>query len=331
MTTPDDQALEAASHWVAVLKRGEPGVRDRRALKAWLARDAANAAALNLMLDVWDTLEPLRRQADGMVRTEATAKRCTHSKRPILAKRSILAWMPVGGLALAGLAAALLLAPSFVQTYTTGLGEMKSVALADHSTVWLNTDSRLSVALSPFGRRLRLERGEGEFKVAHEAWRPFVVSTANASVRATGTDFSVRAEADGSRIVLVQGRVKVSRSDDGETADLHAGTVLVAPLRGAFRLSKADSDTDLAWRRGELIFYERPMGEVVQEFARYTGVKVGFADDAARRMRISGAFRATDFKAFLRDIATLYHVHASTDKNAEVVIGSRNSAVPHQL
>jgi transmembrane sensor len=316
MTTPDDQALKAASHWVAVLKRGEPSVRDRRALKAWLATDAANAAALDLMLEVWDRLEPLRHRADGMVRTQAKARRKSPSQRPALI------WAPVGGLALAGLAAAVLLAPPSVQTYTTGLGEMKSIALADHSTVWLNTDSRLSVALSPFGRQLKLERGEGEFKVAHEALRPFIVTTANASVRATGTDFSVRAEPDGSRIVLVQGRVKVSRSDDGETADLRAGTVLVAPLSGAFRLSKADPDSDLAWRRGQLVFYERPIGEVVQEFARYTGVKVRFTDEAARRTRISGAFRATDFKAFLRDVATLYHIHSSADKNAEVVIGS---------
>jgi transmembrane sensor len=316
MTTPDDQALEAASHWVAVLKRGEPSLRDRRALKAWLAKDAANAAALDLMLEVWDRLEPLRHRADGMVRGAAKATRTTQGKR------SALIWAPVGGLALAGLAAALLLAPPSVQTYTTGLGEMKSIALADHSTVWLNTDSRLSVALSPFGRRLKLERGEGEFKVAHEALRPFIVSTANASVRATGTDFSVRVDTDGSRIVLVQGRVKVSRSDDGQIADLRAGTVLVAPLSGAFRLSKADPDADLAWRRGQLIFYERPIGDVVQEFARYTGVRVRFTDEAARRTRISGAFRATDFKAFLRDISTLYHIHSSADKNADVVIGS---------
>jgi transmembrane sensor len=316
MTAPDDQALEAASHWVAVLKRGEPSVRDRRALKAWLAEDAANAAALDLMLGVWDRLEPLRHRADGMVRTAAKAKPHRRSKQ------HSLIWAPIGGLALAGLAAAFLLLPASVQTYTTGLGEMKTIALADHSTVWLNTDSRLSVALSPFGRRLKLERGEGEFKVAHETLRPFIVSTANASVRATGTDFSVRADAEGSRIVLVQGRVRVSRTDDAQTADLRAGTVLVAPVSGAFRLSKADPDADLAWRRGQLIFYERPIGDVVQEFARYTGVKVRFADEAARRTRISGAFRATDFKAFLRDVGALYHIRSSTDKDAAVVIGS---------
>jgi transmembrane sensor len=317
MTTPDDQALEAASHWVAVLKRGEPSLRDRRALKAWLAKDAANAAALDLMLEVWDRLEPLRHRADGMVRGAAKAKLQRQVKRPALI------WAPVAGLAAAAVAAAaLLLTPASVQTYSTGVGEMKAIALADHSTVWLNTDSRLSVALSPLGRRLKLERGEGEFKVAHEAWRPFIVSTSSASVRATGTDFSVRVDTDGSRIVLVQGRVKVSRSDDGQTADLHAGTVLVAPLSGAFRLSKADPDADLAWRRGQLIFYERPIGDVVQEFARYTGVRVRFTDEAARRTRISGAFRATDFKAFLRDISTLYHIHSSADKNADVVIGS---------
>jgi transmembrane sensor len=316
MTAPDDQALEDASHWVAVLKRGEPSLRDRRALKAWLSKDAANAAALEMMLELWDGLEPVRSRADGM------GPASVQLNRRIRRRAGALIWGPVGGVALAGLAAVLLLAPAPVQTYATGLGEMRSVTLADRSTVWLNTDSRLTVALSPLDRKLSLERGEAEFKVAHEAFRPFVVATANASVRATGTEFSVRADRAGSRIVLVQGEVTVRRTDDGETADLHAGTVLVAPLSGAFRLSKADPDADLAWRRGQLIFYQRPIEEVVREFARYSGVRVRFADAAARRTRISGAFRANDFKAFLRAIETLYHIHSSTDENAEVVIRS---------
>lgn len=316
MTEPDDQALEAASRWVAVLKRGEPSVRDRRALKAWLSKDAANAAALDIMLGVWDGLEPLRPYSDDKVGLAARGPR--PGRRP----SGGLIWASVGGLAMAALAAVVLLTPGSTQTYTTGLGEVRPLTLADRSTIWLNTDSRLTVTLSPTSRKLRLERGEAEFKVAHEVLRPFVVSTANASVRATGTDFSVRAASDGSRIVLIQGQVIVRRNDDGETADLHAGTVLVAPVSGAFRLSKVDPDSDLAWRRGELVFYQRPIEEVVEEFARYTGSKVRFADAAARRARISGAFRSTDFKAFLSAIDALYHIHSSTDENGEVVIRS---------
>jgi ferric-dicitrate binding protein FerR (iron transport regulator) len=52
--TPDDEALEAASRWVAVLKGGAPKPRDRRALRAWLAADIAHAAALDLMITCWD-------------------------------------------------------------------------------------------------------------------------------------------------------------------------------------------------------------------------------------------------------------------------------------
>jgi transmembrane sensor len=119
---------------------------------------------------------------------------------------------------------------------------------------------------------------------------------------------------------LVQGTVTVRRDDDGRTQAITAGSSLLAPATGAFQLTQADPQTDLAWRRGELVFFERPMGEVVAEFARYTGVKVRFADPAVQRVLVSGAFRATDFHAFLRDVAILYHIHSSTDDGRDVVM-----------
>ncbi len=265
---------------------------------------------------VWDQLEPLRSTVKGDYRTRSKARQGR------LRWPSLRLLAPLGGLALAGLAAFPVLAPPSATTYATGLGEVRSVVLPDGSIAWLNTDSRLTVAISPFSRALRLERGEGEFKVAHEAWRAFIVSTANAEVRATGTEFSVRAGSDGSRVVLLQGRVQVRRPRDGEVADLKAGTVLLAPTTGAFQFSRADPDADIAWRRGLLVFYERPIAEVVREFARYTGIKVRFADAASGARRISGTFRATDFKAFLNDIAKLYNIHSSTNENNEIVIRS---------
>jgi transmembrane sensor len=319
--TPDpasDQALEVAARWVTVLRRGQPSARDRRALQAWLQADTANAAALDMMLDVWDRLEPLRPRAAGMALTASRRK-----PRPVGGAATIWAgiWAPLGGLAAAGLAAAVLIwPPSSQATYATAVGEMKSIALSDHSQIWLNTGSRLKVKLTPFGRQLALEQGEAEFKVAHERFRAFVVSTPTASVRATGTDFSVRTETDGARVVLVQGTVTVRRNDDGRAQAITAGSSLMAPTTGAFQLTQADPQADLAWRRGELVFYERPLGEVAAEFARYTGVKVRFADPSAPRVRISGAFRATDFKSFLRDIAILYHIHSSTDDSRDVVM-----------
>lgn len=322
MSAPQDQVLEGAARWVARLKRGPLSRQDEQALKAWLAQDASHAGALDLMMGVWDGVEPLKD------RPVATADRPPRKPKPGRAPNRAKigwTWAPVGGLALAGAAtvAVFVAAPLQTRSYVTAVGQARELVLPDHSVVWLNTDSALTVSYTGLQRRLRLARGEAEFKVAHQAWRPFLVSTANATVRATGTDFTVRYDPNGaSRVVLVQGGVRVSGPGESAPVPLHAGYSLVAPASGSFRLAKADTEAELAWRQGRLVFDQRPIGEVVQEFARYGGVRVRFADPAVERVRISGVFRATDFKSFLRDVAVLNHIRSHTDNKGEVVVAS---------
>jgi transmembrane sensor len=316
MSVSEDKVLEAASRWVATLKRGPLSRRDQRALKAWLEQDVRHAAALDTMMDVWEGVEPLK---DSPV-SAALARRLR--RRQLKADWS---WAPSGFLALAAAAAVVFFAtvPLQSRTYVTAVGQARAITLPDHSVVWLNTDTALKVAYTGLRRSLKLERGEAEFKVAHQAWRPFLVSTPNATVRATGTDFSVRYDPAGaSRVVLVQGAVRVSGPNEAEPVPMQAGYSLLAPVSGPFQLAKADPQVELAWRQGRLVFDQRPIGEVVQEFARYGGVRVRFADAAVQRVKISGVFRTTDFKSFLRDIAVIDHIRSRTDNNGEVVVES---------
>lgn len=315
MTASEDQVLDAASRWVATLKRGPLSRRNQQALKAWLEQDARHAAALELMMDVWEGVEPLKDRPVAVV---------TRARDRARRRKAAWTWVPAGALALATAAAVLFVAvPLQSRSYVTAVGEARSIVLPDHSVVWLNTDTALKVSYTGLRRSLRLERGEAEFKVAHEALRPFLVSTPNATVRATGTDFSVRYDTTGaSRVVLVQGAVRVSGPSEGEAVPLRAGYSLFAPASGPFQLAKADPQVELAWRQGQLVFDQRPIAEVVQEFARYGGIQVRFADEAVKRVRISGVFRTTDFKSFLRDIAVLNHVRSYTDNNGQVVVAS---------
>jgi transmembrane sensor len=312
VSEPDDQTLEAAAHWVAVLKRGAPSGSDQRALKAWLRQDIAHAGALDLMMQVWAETGAL---ADRPITRAPAAPRS-------IRRSPAWTWAPLGGAVLAGLAAVAVIAPVYSRTYETAVGQMTAINLPDHSTVWLNTDSRLTVSYSLTRRSLSLERGEAEFKVAHEATRPFLVDTPNAQVRATGTEFSVRYDDGLSHIDLVEGTVRVkSLPAATEETRLTAGYALDVAGAGPFRLTKADPQTDLAWRNGQLVFFERPLDQVVREFARYSGIKVRFADVRAERLKITGAFRAADFSSFLRDVSAVDGVRAVED-HGEVVIAS---------
>src|SRR5262249_39417186 len=97
--------------------------------------------------------------------------------------------------------------------YRTPVGGIESVPTADGSTITLNTDSQIRVALSASERRIELKHGEAYFEVAHDPNRPFVVHAGNKRVIAVGTKFSVRRDYDDVQVVVTEGKVRLEGDD----------------------------------------------------------------------------------------------------------------------
>src|SRR5260370_27368955 len=76
-------------------------------------------------------------------------------------------------------------------TFSTSIGGFQRIVLEDRSTIELNTDSEVRVALTPQLRRVELVRGEAIFELAHDAVRPFIVSAGRTPGRALRTQFAV--------------------------------------------------------------------------------------------------------------------------------------------
>lgn len=105
-------------------------------------------------------------------------------------------------------------------TYTTDIGERRSITLADGSTVDLNARSRLRVEFTKGERRVELVEGQALFQVSKDKSQPFIVSSGNATVRAVGTQFDVYRKATGTTVTVLEGRVAVY-----STAHVEATTV----------------------------------------------------------------------------------------------------------
>jgi transmembrane sensor len=316
MMMAEDDILEEAALWLSRMRADAFGPEQARDLKIWLARDPRNTAALDVMMAVWDQAAPLAQTPVVKAELERVERRA--------AQRARMQWSwGGGGLAAAGMAvAALIFVQPREQTYRTAVGQVVSIALADHSTVWLDTNTQVKVALSPVSRHVVLERGAAEFQVAHDAVRPFSVSTPSADIRDTGTDFFVRRDADDARVVLISGAVTITRPDGAVQTGLRPGQALRIPRAGPMSLSEAVPEAEMAWRDGRLVFYQRPLADVVAEFARYEHLTVRFADPAAGRLSVSGTYRAKDFNSFLKAMIRLYGIDSYTDNKAEVVIRS---------
>src|SRR5262249_60437481 len=61
------------------------------------------------------------------------------------------------------------------ETYSTAFGEQRRVALADGSTMKVNTQTTVRVSLGDKERRIWLDRGQAHFIVASDVLRPFRV------------------------------------------------------------------------------------------------------------------------------------------------------------
>ena len=75
--------------------------------------------------------------------------------------------------------------------YETVIGQQKSIALSDGSSIQMNTDSQVQVAYSSGARAIHLLKGEALFSVMPDPKRPFEVYAAESVVRAVGTAFAV--------------------------------------------------------------------------------------------------------------------------------------------
>ena len=245
--------------------------------------------------------------------------------------------------------------------YTTDFGGLSRIVLDDGSVVNLNTNSFMRVQLTPELRHIVLERGEALFKVAHDKNRPFDVDAGNTTVRAVGTEFSVRvrepAEAsDGLKdieVLVKEGRVAIdppkenakpmeraaalppsmSTLSAGEAVTITATRVTTElPQMQVQKVAEADVDRKLSWTEGRLWFERQTLKDVVAEFNRYNRRQMVIADPAIENLRIGGGFEATDPESFIAALEKTLGVRAfpspsSDGDGAEVIrlVGTRES------
>jgi len=144
-------------------------------------------------------------------------------------------------------------------SYSTAVGSIKALPMKDGSTITLNTDSDIRVAMSDTERRVDLDKGEAFFEVAKDLNRPFVVRVGAERVIAVGTKFSVRREAEDVRVIVTEGRVRVERAEAHQqpaAALVSKGGVAVAGAAGVLVQDEALPEVEerLSWRLGFVVY-----------------------------------------------------------------------------
>ena len=135
--------------------------------------------------------------------------------------------------------------PTIAATYSeikAPLGARSEVKLADGTQVILNAGSTLKYSsdYNSNNRYLVLD-GEAYFKVAKNIDLPLIVNAGNINIKATGTEFNVKAYSDEGIIetTLIEGKVVISQKGDNNESKI----LELAPNQKAIYVKEADRIT----------------------------------------------------------------------------------------
>ncbi|QJU58317.1 hypothetical protein HL653_11450 [Sphingomonas sp. AP4-R1] len=325
---PSDAIDAAAADWAARIDRGALHEADDVALDAWLAGDIRRVGALARAEAVMARAEAARALGTGYDPAAFSAVQQSVADQPIGRRISRRHVLRAGGAALAASGVGALGLSLFrpAQSFATAIGEMRRVTLADGSIVILNTASDITVHLSDTKRAITVSRGEVLFEVAKDATRPFIVTAGPMQVRAVGTAFAVRRDADKPvRVMVSEGVVEVGSTGPDARPPLRLVHNMRADLpanhdtieTGA--IDEAAIERTLSWREGRITFSDTTLAEAAAEFARYNDKPIVIPNPQVAAHRISGAFSASDPAGFAAAVAQSYSLRV-TDSGSQIRI-----------
>ncbi len=279
---PDSAVLREAAEWLLRMQEGPLSPEEQQALDSWRAHSPLHAAA-------WQRAEKLQRALSGI--PPKLGMRVLGDDRRVALKALSLA---LASGSVATLSWQFLPWEGWLADHRTAVGERRTVALVDGSTLHLNTDSAVDVRFDTRERRLLLQRGEIHVETAPDSsHRPLVVDVEHGRMRALGTRFTVRRDAQATYLGVSEGAVEVRPADaPGHALIIEGGS---ETFFGHDRASppRPLDDNALAWLEGTLYADHMPLRQFIDLLSRYRS-GVLRCDPAVADMAISGAFQLDD-------------------------------------
>lgn len=314
-TEPQDNLSDAmlldAAAWHARLNDADADSAEsearRTAFNQWLQADPRHPNAFAETDSLWRALEVpaahiVSRAASGPVENRRGSERSPSLRRRMAALAACLFLAAAVGVI--GQDDLLLHLQS---DHVSDVGERVPLALQDGSEITLNTDSAIAVSFGADRRVVRLLKGQAWFDVAQDEDRPFHVETPVGAVRVTGTRFDVRLDGDTALVSLTEGRVALSTKLDVSESPpvvLTPGLQARVSATGISSATPFDKTAVTAWLRGQLVFYDTPLIQVVTELNRYRKGRIVVINEELETLRISGVFRTDDNELALSAIAS---------------------------
>jgi transmembrane sensor len=290
---PPDVLKEEARMWLRRLTSGEATEWDAQAFTRWKQASAAHARAFDEARRQWQALGP----AIGLLLQNDPAAATQHERNMRRAQPGRRLFLRVAAGAVAAVAGAaivhppLQLWPSFDEWQAdarTAKGEQRQLAIGGGVSVTLNTQTsiRRDVA-DASGGALELIGGEAAVDLAAGA-APFSVAAGSGRSTAREGQFEVRHLDGRVCVTCLRGTVQITHALG--QASLAPRQQLVYDNDSFGTVAAVDGEAVSAWRRGELIFRQTPLMQVIDEINRYRPGRVVLAASGQKNSTVNGRF-----------------------------------------
>ncbi len=209
------------------------------------------------------------------------------------------------------------------ESYSTGRGQQRTVALDDGSEVWMDWHTELTVLMADSERRVELLRGKAFFSVAPDPDRPFAVVSGGAVATALGTEFVVHRLRDRAvEVEVLEGAVGVQPEDGRAAARLGVADVVRVTDGEVGSINSRPLAEIGAWRDGVLVFEQRPLIEALETLEPYTSYRIdaSYVFDSTRP--VSGTFVLSKGDEALRAIMQSYRLSGEVEGRNTLVLRS---------
>jgi transmembrane sensor len=356
------EVIDEASAWFVLLRAASISANDRESFTHWLRRSQDHVSAYLSIAEIWADAAHVAQGLDLDLPAEIPANItpfCSlfvpvevHPKVSVAsasARQRLLGKWPLRIAASVLLVCAISTGVWFSYfasaTYSTGIGERRSITLRDGSVMQMDARSTVVARFTRTSRKVQLIAGQALFQVVHDRSRPFVVESRGTAIRAVGTEFDVNRLQNGTIVSVLNGKIVLNAvpqswytrfipakslgpSETADGPDLVSGPTtpnaqrLAEPTGPAYALSAGERGSidsrgyasrraitntaaSTGWLDSELLFQDEPLSTIVEQFNRYSQVPIVLSGPKLGNLGVTAVFHSTNSESLLLFIGRL--------------------------
>ncbi|CCH47809.1 FecR family protein [Pseudodesulfovibrio piezophilus] len=331
----DANIINVACQWRATLADDHVSTVDKNAFVKWLEENPLHKEAYEQVEKFWQDLEFLKQESLDDSFFIPTWRERTRSVvwriHECINKKSKPAFYGLGGVCALVLLVFLcfpqiILFPSYSgEIFATGIGEKKTLHLADGSRITLGADTSVKVTFTRTSRHIQMSTGEAFYEVAKDPKRPFIVVSGEHQITVHGTIFDVRHNTQRIQVAVREGVVSVtalqkispldrtkppqpptSHSPLVQSKILKAGEQLtILAEKGLQPVTHIQPQSIGLWRNNILAYIDTPLSEIVADMNRYQSRKISIHDALVANIKITATFNSNDVDKTLQTLTEI--------------------------